>query len=260
MTERCPLAGRRALVTGGDSGIGRGISIELARRGAAVAIADIPPLDDARALCRELAADGATSTAVALDVTDEGQVATGFAAARDALGGPIDLLVNNAGIEMPQRLVEMPLDDWRRVLDVNLTGAFLCAREAARAMIDAGIGGTIVNVSSVHERIPWRRFSHYCASKAGMKLFAQSIAYELAEHGIRVINVAPGAIETPINAEVLADPAQREAVEDQIPLGRWGNVDDVAHAVAWFASEEARYVTGTTLFIDGGMTLYPNFV
>ena len=260
MTERRQLAGRRALVTGGDSGIGRGISTELARRGAAVVIADIPPLDDARTLCRELAADGATSTAVALDVTDEGQVAAGFAAAADALGGPVDLLVNNAGIEMPHRLVEMPLDDWQRVLDVNLTGAFLCAREAARTMIDAGIGGTIVNVSSVHERIPWRRFSHYCASKAGMKLFAQSIAYELAEHGIRVVNVAPGAIETPINAEVLADPAQREAVEDQVPLGRWGDVDDVAHAVAWLASEEARYVTGTTLFIDGGMTLYPNFV
>ena len=260
MTERLPLGGRRALVTGGDSGIGRGISTELARRGAAVAIGDIPPLDDARSLCRDLVAEGATATAVPLDVTDESQVAAGFVAAQKTLGGPVDLLVNNAGIEMPHRLVDMPLEDWRRVLDVNLTGAFLCAREAARGMIAAGSGGTIVNVSSVHEQIPWRQFSHYCASKGGMKLFAQSIAYELAEHGIRVVNVAPGAIETPINAAVLADPKQRKAVENEIPLGRWGQVDDVARAVAWLASNDAEYVTGTTLFVDGGMTLYPNFV
>ena len=260
MTERRLLAGRRALVTGGGSGIGRGISTELARRGGAVAIADIPPLDDARSLCRDLVADGARATALSLDVTDEAQVTAGFATAQEALGGTVDLLVNNAGIEMPHRLVDMPLEDWRQVLDVNLNGAFLCAREAARAMIAAGSPGTIVNVSSVHEQIPWRRFSHYCASKGGMKLFAQSIAYELAEHGIRVVNVAPGAIETPINAAVLADPAQREAVESQIPLGRWGNVDDVARAVAWLASSDAQYVTGTTLFVDGGMTLYPNFI
>lgn len=260
MTERRLLAGRRALVTGGGSGIGWGISTELARRGGAVAITDIPPLDDARSLCRDLVAGGARATALPLDVTDEAQVTAGFATAQEALGGTVDLLVNNAGIEMPHRLVDMPLEDWRRVLDVNLTGAFLCAREAARAMIATGTPGTIVNVSSVHEQIPWRRFSHYCASKGGMKLFAQSIAHELAEHGIRVVNVAPGAIETPINAAVIADPAQREAVENQIPLGRWGNVDDVARAVAWLASSDAEYVTGTTLFVDGGMTLYPNFI
>lgn len=260
MTAADQLAGRRALVTGGDSGIGRGISVELAKRGAAVAIADIAPLDEAASLCRELAGDGATVAAIPLDVTDERQVREGFASAREELGGAIDLLVNNAGIEMPHPLVDMPLEDWRRVLDVNLTGAFLCAREAARGMIDTGSAGTIVNISSVHEQIPWRRFSHYCASKGGMKLFAQSIAHELAEHGIRVVNVAPGAIETPINAPVLADPAQREAVEDEIPLGRWGEVEDVARAVAWLASDDAGYVTGTTLFVDGGMTLYPNFV
>jgi len=260
MTEPRSLTGRRALVTGGDSGIGRGICTELARQGAAVAVADLAPLDDARSLCRELAAQGSTATAVELDVTDEGQVRSGFAVAREALGGPVDLLVNNAGVEMPHALVDMPLEDWRRVLDVNLTGAFLCAREAARGMIGTGARGAIVNVSSVHEQIPWRRFSHYCASKGGMKLFAQTVAYELAEHGIRVVNVAPGAIETPINAQVLADPAQRQAVEAEIPLGRWGNVADVARAVAWLASDDAAYVTGTTLFVDGGMTLYPNFV
>jgi len=258
-TDAPLLAGRRALVTGAASGIGRGIAAELARRGAAVAIADLPPLDDAHALRLELEAGGARAVVVAMDVSDEAQVAAGFTAAAGALGGPVDLLVNNAGIEMPHRLVDMPLEAWQRVLDVNLTGAFLCAREAARAMTAAGCPGAIVNVSSVHERIPWREFSHYCASKGGLKLFAQSIAHELAEHGIRVVNVAPGAIATPINAAVLADPAQRAAVEAEIPLGRWGAVDDVARAVAWLASGDAGYVTGTTLFVDGGMTLYPNF-
>jgi glucose 1-dehydrogenase len=247
--------GRVALVTGGDSGIGRGVCEELAREGAAVVVADVGPLDAAEALVRELP----RAIAVAMDVTDEGQVADGFARARDELG-VVDLMVNNAGIEMPHALVDMPLSDWRKVLDVNLTGAFLCAREAARGMIAAARAGTIVNVSSVHEQIPWKRFSHYCASKGGMKLFAQTIANELAPHGIRVVNVAPGAIETPINRDVLADPAQREAVEREIALGRWGKPEDVGQAVSWVASERAAYVTGTTLFVDGGMTTFPNFI
>jgi glucose 1-dehydrogenase len=246
--------GRVALVTGGDSGIGRGICEELAREGAAVVVADVGKLDDAEALARGLP----RAIAVAMDVTDEEQVAAGFARARDELG-PVDLLVNNAGIEMPHALVDMPLDDWRKVLDVNLTGAFLCAREAARGMIAAGRPGAIVNISSVHERIPWETFSHYCASKGGMKLFAETIAKELAPHGIRVVNVAPGAIETPINRSVLDDPAQRAAVEREIPLGRWGQVEDVARAVSWAASGQAGYVTATTVFVDGGMTAYPGF-
>jgi glucose 1-dehydrogenase len=153
-------------------------------------------------------------------VTSEEDVRRNFADAREAFDGGIDLLVNNAGVERPYRLVEMPLEEWRRVIDINLTGSFLCAREAAKAMLDQGGGGAIVNVTSVHEQIPWRKFSHYCASKGGQKLFAQSIARELAPAGIRVVNVAPGAIATPINRDVLADPDQRQAVEAQIPL--WG--------------------------------------
>lgn len=154
----------------------------------------------------------------------------------------------------------MPLAAWRQVLDVNLTGAFLCAREAARIMRADEAKGAIVNITSVHEQIPWPSFSHYCASKAGLKLFAQTIAKELAPHGIRVVCVAPGAIETPINAQVLAEPKEREIVEGEIPIGRWGQVSDVARAVAWVASDDADYVVGSTLFVDGGMTLYPNFV
>jgi glucose 1-dehydrogenase len=156
----------------------------------------------------------------------------------------------------------MPLEVWRRVLDVNLTGVFLCSRAAARIMVDepADSARAIVNISSVHEQIPWEGFAHYCATKGGVKLFAQSIARELAPLGIRVVNVAPGAIATPINADVLADPGARKLVEDEIPLGRWGTVEEVAAAVAWVASEQAGYVVGSTLFVDGGMTLYPRFV
>jgi glucose 1-dehydrogenase len=154
----------------------------------------------------------------------------------------------------------MPLEEWRRVIEVNLTGAFLCAREAARGMRAEGMRGTIVNITSVHEQIPWKRFSHYCASKVGLKLFGQSIARELAPEGIRVVNVAPGAIATPINRAAQADRAKREEIEKEIPLGRWGEVQDIARAVAWVASDQADYVVGSTIFVDGGMTLYPRFV
>ena len=253
------LGGRRAVVTGADSGIGRGIAMELASHGAAVAINHVGDSTVARGMAEEIAKAGGEATTVKMDVSSEEDVLSGFAQARQALGG-LDLLVNNAGVEKPFALVDMPLEEWQRVIDVNLTGAFLCAREAARIMLADRAEGAIVNITSVHEQIPWKRFSHYCASKAGEKLFAQSIARELAPHGIRVVNVAPGAIATPINTDVLADPDERAEVESQIPLGRWGEVPDVSRAVAWVASAEAAYITGSTIFVDGGMTLYPRFV
>ena len=202
---------------------------------------------------------GGRAIAVQMDISVETDVERAFAATGEAFGG-LDLLVNNAGIEKPFDLVEMPLREWQKVIDVNLTGAFLCAREAARMMLAEGVRGAIVNITSVHEQIPWKRFSHYCASKAGEKLFGQSIARELAPHGIRVVNVAPGAIVTPINEPVLTDPKARSELEAEIPLGRLGESADVARAVAWVASEQADYVVGSTLFVDGGMTLYPRFV
>lgn len=253
------LEGRRALVTGGDSGIGEGVCYELAAHGAAVAINYLGPPDEAQRIATEIEAAGGRATTVAMDVSNEADVQRAFAQARDAFGG-LDLLVNNAGMEHPYALLDMPLDAWQKVIDVNLTGAFLCAREAARMMRDASSGGVIVNISSVHEQIAWERFSHYCASKGGMKLFAQTIAKELAPLGIRVVNIAPGAVDTPINKDVLADKTASEQVEAEIPLGRWGHVGDVARAVAWIASEQASYVTGASLFVDGGMTLYPRFV
>ncbi|MDQ3730241.1 MAG: glucose 1-dehydrogenase [Actinomycetota bacterium] len=253
------LTGRKALVTGADSGIGQGIALELAANGAAVAINHLGESGAADAMVDAITGGGGRAIAVAMDVSSEDDVTRGFAEVTEALGG-IDLLVNNAGVERPFELIEMPLDEWQRVIAVNLTGNFLCSRAAARIMLDAGGGGGIVNVTSVHEQIPWKKYSHYCASKGGTKLFAQSIARELAPHGIRVVSVAPGAIATPINADVLADPEAREEVEAEIPLGRWGEVADVAKAVAWVASDQAAYVVGSTLFVDGGMTLYPKFV
>jgi glucose 1-dehydrogenase len=253
------LESRRALVTGADSGIGQGIAFELASHGAAVAINHIGDSTVADEMVEAIEGGGGSALAVPMDVSREADVERAFATAREGLGG-LDLLVNNAGIEKPFPLTEMPLDEWRKVIDVNLTGCFLCSREAARIMLDEGLGGAIVNITSVHEQIPWKEFSHYCASKGGQKLFAQSIARELAPYGIRVVNVAPGAIETPINRDVLADREKREAVEAEIPLGRWGEVNDVASAVAWVASSEGDYVVGSTIFVDGGMTLYPKFV
>ncbi len=252
------LSGRKALVTGADSGIGQGVAFELAAQGAAVAVNYLSDSSVATGMVAQIERAGGRAIAVQMDVSAEEDVARAIAEARDAFGG-LDLLVNNAGIEKRFLLVDMPLEWWRRVIDVNLTGAFLCSREAARVMLADGVRGAIVNVTSVHEVIPWEGFSHYCASKGGEKLFTQSIARELAPHGIRVVSVAPGAIATPINADVLADPKRKAAVEAEIPYGRWGEVADVARAVAWVASEQADYVVGSTVFVDGGMTLYPRF-
>jgi glucose 1-dehydrogenase len=253
------LAGRRALVTGATTGIGRGAAFELAAHGAAVAIDYRGKEHEASEMVAAIEGAGGRAVAVQMDITKEDEVAAGFGQAREAFGG-LDIVVNNAGVEAPYELVDMPLEEWDRVISVNLTGVFLASREAARIMRADDVAGTIVMVSSVHEQIPWKTFSHYCASKGGVKLFAQSIARELAPHGIRVVSVAPGAIETPINRDVLNDPEQKRDVLEEIPLGRWGKVDDVAKAIAWVASEQAGYVTGTTLFVDGGMTLYPKFV
>jgi glucose 1-dehydrogenase len=204
---------------------------------------------------------GQRAAALALDVdgrADQRQVAERLRVVAEELGG-LDLLVNNAGIEKQIPLLEMSLEDWGRVLQTNLTGAFLCLREAANEMVGAG-GGVVVNMSSVHEFIPWPGFAHYCASKGAIKLLMQTAARELADKGVRVVNIAPGAIVTPINQFVLDDPEQLHAVEGEIPLGRMGTADEIAAAVVWAASAEAGYVTGTTIVVDGGMSLYPNFV
>jgi len=255
---RSPLSGRCALVTGGASGIGRATARRLAADGAAVVIDYVGDAAPAEALAGQIERDGGRALAVRADVSDEHDVEALFDRGR-AEFGPIDLLVNNAGREKPFALVDMPLDEWNAVLALNLTGPFLCSRAMVRGLAD-GVPGVIVNVSSVHEVIPWPQFSHYCASKGGLKLFTQTIARELAPRGIRVVSVAPGAILTPINQGLIDDPAKQHEVEAEIPLGRLGQPEEVAAAIAWLAGPEARYVTGSTLFVDGGMTLYPRFV
>jgi glucose 1-dehydrogenase len=216
--------------------------------------------DEERAgeVVEEVERGGGRAVAVAADVSNEQDVGALFEGAQEGLGGPVDLLVNNAGIEMPHPLEEMPLEDWQKVLDVNLTGPFLCCRELVRRIGEAK--AVIVNVTSVHEVIPWLEFSHYCASKGGLKLFTQTIARELAPRGIRVASVAPGAILTPINKELAEDEEKRRQVEEEIPWGRLGKPEEVAGAISWLASDEAEYMVGQTLFLDGGMTLYPKFV
>jgi glucose 1-dehydrogenase len=254
------LTGRRALVTGSATGIGRSTVLRLTSEGATAVVNYVGSRAPADEVVAEVADAGGRAVAVEADVSSEEQVQAMFAQALDELGGPVDLLVNNAGVEAPYLLVDMPLAEWNRVIGVNLTGAFLCAREAARGMVHAGAPGVIVNMSSVHEVIPWERFGHYCASKGGMKVWASTVAKELAPHRIRVVNVAPGAIATPINKDVLEDDVKRRAVEAEIPWGRFGQPEEIAAAVAWLASDEAEYVTGTTLFVDGGMTAYPGFI
>src|SRR3954471_14134154 len=254
------LEGRRALVTGSATGIGRPTVRRLTGEGATAVVNYVGPGDAAEEVVEEVSRAGGRAVAIEADVSNQEQVQAMFARAGEELGGPGDVLVNNAGIEKPFLLVDMPLDEWNKVIAVNLTGAFLCAREAARGLVAAGAPGVIVNMSSVHEVIPWAKFGHYCASKGGMRLWAQTIAKELAPKKIRVANVAPGAIATPINKDVLEDDVMRRAGEAEIPWGRFGQPEEIAAAVAWLASPEAEYVTATTMFVDGGMTAYPGFI
>lgn len=254
------LKGRRAIVTGGSSGIGRATCERLGREGASVCVNYYSKRESkaAEEVVAAIRQAGATAIAVQADVGDEQQVRAMVDRAAREFGG-LDTLVNNAGIEKKVPLMDMGLDDWSAVIRTNLTGSFLCLREAGRRIVDGG-GGVIVNMSSVHEFIPWPGFAHYCASKGGMKLLMQTAARELADKNVRVVNVAPGAIVTPINQWVLDDAEARRAVEDEIPLGRMGNPEEIASAVAWVASDEGSYVTGTTIVVDGGMSLYPKFV
>jgi glucose 1-dehydrogenase len=254
------LEGRKAIVTGASSGIGRSTAERLGAEGAGVCVNYYSEreLGDAETVVSTIEKTGAKAFAFQADVGDESAVERLVAQAAKQLGGR-DLLVNNAGIEKQVPLLDLSLEEWSAVLRTNLTGSFLCMREAGKLMA-AGQGGTIVNISSVHEFIPWPGFAHYCASKGALKLLMETAARELAGKGIRVLNIAPGAIVTPINKFVLDDPEAAHAVEEEIPLGRMGNPGEIAAAVAWLASDQASYLTGTTLVVDGGMSLYPKFV
>ena len=254
------LEGRRALVTGGPSGIGKATALRLGQEGAAVAVNYFSDRERSAAEAVAAAIDpaGGRAYAVRADVGAEADVVRMVGECRERLGG-LDILVNNAGIEKEVPTLEMPLELWEQVLRTNLTGAFLRLREAGRLMA-VQKRGVVVNMSSVHEFIPWPGFAHYCASKGGMKLLTQTVAREWAPLGIRVLAIVPGAIATPINSFVLDDAEARHQVEAEIPLGRFGRPEEIAAAVVWAASDEAGYLTGTTLVVDGGMSTYPRFI
>ncbi len=253
------LAGKRLLVTGGSSGIGGGIAAAAAAAGARVAVNHLGGADVARAAVAELEAAGAEAMAIEADVSDVAAVASMFETLDRAWGG-IDLLVNNAGIDGPHQLAwEADPAAWEKVLRVDLFGAFYCAREALRRMVPAR-AGVILSITSVHERIAWSGYSAYTAAKAGLSMLTRTLAQEGAPHGVRVLALAPGAIRTPINQAVWSD---REGMADlltKIPLGRIGEVEDVARMAVVLLSDAAAYVTGTTVFVDGGMTDFPSFM
>jgi glucose 1-dehydrogenase len=262
---RRTLAGQKALVTGASSGIGKGVALALGKAGADVVVNYVANPEQAEEVVAEIRHEGGNAFACKADVSQEDQVELMFAK-MIAEYGTIDILVNNAGLQRDARLEEMTLAQWNAVIGVNLTGQFLCAREAVKEFKRRGVkpdvscaAGKIICISSVHEVIPWAGHVNYAASKGGVMLMMKSIAQEVAPHRIRVNSVCPGAIRTPINTAAWNTPEAYADLMKLVPYKRIGEVDDVGRVVAWLASDEADYITGASIFVDGGMTLYPGF-
>lgn len=252
------LGGRRALVTGANSGIGAAIAARLVDAGADVAINYLSHPEAAEAGAKDIRDKGRRALTLQADVSDPTAVAAMFARI-DAEWGGVDILVNNAGIDGHAAAGwEIELAQWRSVIEVNLFGAFHCAREALKRMVPAK-RGVVINMTSVHENIPWSGYSAYTASKAGLSMLTKTLAQEAAPFGVRVLAVGPGAIRTPINKAVWGDPEGLKDLQTKIPMGRMGETDDIADMVAMLASDRAGYVTGTTVFVDGGMLDYAAF-
>src|SRR5579872_2457794 len=263
--EGKPLAGQVALVTGANSGIGAGVARCFAAAGARVAINYVTHPEAAEKIVEEIRQAGGEAIALEADVSNELEVKAMYAALFKAFG-TIDILCANAGLQDDAPFVEMSLEKWNHVMGVNLTGQFLCAREAAREFIRRGVkpaishaAGKIICMSSVHQEIPWAGHANYAASKGGINMLMRTMAQELAPLRIRVNGLAPGAIRTPINKAAWETPQAYQKLMKLIPYDRIGNPDDVARAAVWLASDAADYVVGATLIIDGGMTLYPGF-
>lgn len=257
------LDGQVAIVTGASSGIGLAVARGLALSGAKVAVNYRSGKDEAEALAREIEDAGGEAFAVYADVSDKDQVDAMFARTVERWGG-VDIVVANAGMQKDADSFEMTLDDWRQVIDVNLTGQFLCAQAAIRRFREQGDRGVsrsrgkLVCMSSVHEVIPWAGHVNYAASKGGIALMMKTLAQEVAELGVRVNAIAPGAIRTAINAEELEGEGGEQVLK-LIPYGRIGDAEDIADVATWLVSDKADYVVGATIFVDGGMTLYPAF-
>lgn len=260
------LEGQVAIVTGASSGIGAGCAIEMAKSGATVVV-NYPVAggkEMAEKVVAEIAANGGSAMSYRCDVSKEGEVIQMFT---DVIKqyGTVDILVNNAGLQKDAPFTEMTLEQWNFVLGVNLTGQFLCAREAIKEFLRRGVNGKsksagkIICMSSVHEVIPWAGHANYAASKGGVMLMMKTIAQEFAPKMIRINSIAPGAIATPINHDAWDTQAHLQELLKLIPQKRVGKVEDIGKAAVWLASDDSDYVNGTTLFVDGGMTLYPGF-
>jgi glucose 1-dehydrogenase len=259
------LNGQPALVTGANSGIGRAVALGLAKAGADVVVNYVTDPAAAEAVADEILKLGRRAIAIKADVSNEGEVVSMFEQAIDYFG-TLHIVVSNAGLQRDAPFDLMTLEQWNTVIGVNLTGQFLCTREATREFKKRGVNpqvsiaaGKIICMSSVHQEIPWAGHANYAASKGGINMLMRSIAQELAPHQIRVNSIAPGAIRTPINTTAWNTVAAYQDLMTLIPYKRIGEPDDIAQAAVWLASDAADYVTGATLFVDGGMTLYPGF-
>ena len=263
----CPqiLAGQKALVTGASSGIGKAIALGLGRAGADVAVNFVSNEETAREIVRAIEGLGAKAIAVKADVSKEAEVQSLYKAMFETFG-TIDILVANAGLQRDANIDEMTLEQWNTVIDVNLTGQFLCAREAIKEFKRRGVNeavsvaaGKIICMSSVHQIIPWAGHANYAASKGAVNMLMQTMAQELAPFRIRVNSIAPGAIRTPINRPAWETPEAYAKLMELVPYQRIGEPEDIAQAAVFLASDMADYINGTTLFVDGGMTCYPGF-
>jgi glucose 1-dehydrogenase len=259
------LSGQKALVTGASSGIGRAIALTLAEAGADVVVNFVGLPEAADEVVSAIRKIGANAISILADVSQEGQVQTMFKRAIEEFG-TVDILVNNAGIQSNAPLDRMTIEQWNSVIGTNLTGQFLCAREAIREFKRRGIvskvsvsAGKIICISSVHEVIPWAGHVNYAASKGGVMLLMKSIAQEVAALKIRVNSICPGAIRTPMNQSVLEDRHAYDGLMALIPYKRVGEPEEIGRLAAFLASDYADYITGTSVYVDGGMTLYPGF-
>ena len=258
------LEGQVALVTGASSGIGFGVAEALANAGASVAINYHSHAESAEKLAASIEKTGRQAFAIGADVSDEAQIDAMFDAVKKRFG-TVDIVVANSGLQKDAPFVDMTLDDWNTVMNVNLAGQFLTAQRAVREFLRRGPRpvskalGKIICMSSVHEVIPWAGHVNYAASKGGIQMMMKSLAQEVAPHRIRVNAIAPGAIRTPINRDAWDSKEALEKLLKLVPYGRIGEIDDIGRAAVWLASDESDYVVGTTLYVDGGMTLYPGF-
>ncbi|HLY30871.1 MAG TPA: glucose 1-dehydrogenase [Ktedonobacterales bacterium] len=249
------LQGKVAIVTGGSLGIGAGIVQRLAEEGASVALDYHTHRDAADTIANAITSKGGRALVVQADVSLPADTQRLVSATVSAYGR-LDILVNNAGIEQPTPFANVTEDQWDRQIAVDLKGPFFATQAAFRQFVAQGGGGCIINISSVHEELPMVGNAPYCAAKGGLRMLTRTLANELAVNNVRIVNVGPGAVATPINAATLADPTRTHTLLAEIPLKRIGQPLDVANAVAWLASDQASYITGTTLFVDGGLMIY----